>query len=388
MWWIFAAGVAFAHGGINNVDGVQFLDGRLVVVSAYGLVQQDDAGAWTWTCEEVTGSPIDAWVVAVGQWGEVWGSPDGIVHSDDGCTYSAVTDGPVGRYVTAFAAQAGTLYAVTGEGDQENAIWRSDDSGATFSEGAVPLPGHRLTGLRVVDGTFWVLGRQGDAATVAWSVDTVAWNAVPVGDVEVATLLGATAHRAWVAVDGLDGYGLIRVTSEDAQRVLSTGGAIDALDTGPGAGEVWVGGAALPMQRSTDDGATWSAVAGAPLVRCLENDGDARFACGDTWGDQTGVWRSPLGADGPWSSEMWLGDVRGVRDCPEGSTVATLCAPLWDTLDDASAFDLRGPSADVREDEAKAQCGCGGGDSAWLLPVGLWGWLWPRRKEKRHRHVV
>jgi hypothetical protein len=376
-----AASFAWAHGGFPWATDLVFDGDEPVVVTTFGLLARDAAGDWTWTCEEVVGTNgITAFVIAPdGAW--LAGTVYGLFRSEDRCTWEATGGEIEGRYFTEVVIDARdpeVVLAATASGDADNALWRSEDGGRTFSAEATFGEGASLRGILQAEGGYpLVVTGWRDLQPYLWRDDGEGWTelALALEEGELVYPLGLDGEGlTWLR--GVDlGERLLRVDAAGTiEEVLASEDGFTAFDAGPEAAWVLVGDDTNGLRASADGGGTWTEPT-APRTRCLRSRGDQRYACTHNWSDGAAVMRAALTyadpADLSWREVLWFGDVHAPAECPAGSTAAEVCGPLWEEVSAASGMNLERADSGTPAKEATG-CGCGRGSAAWLViaPLG------------------
>lgn len=396
---------AGAHGGPHDsIDvGEGRTDGAPDLATNYGLLVPGEGEDWAWICEEVTGPQgFSAQAQVQGRW--FLGSVGGLQASEDGCDWPLVGGGALdGLFVTSVqgdVAVASRLWVTTASGDQDHALWRSEDLGATFAPVPGFEPGATLRGFGQGEGglPLFVVGWVGTQPTAWISADGAAWSAhpIPPEDVYGVAILGVADGAAWVRLAGLDQDRLARLDPDGALvEALAMGGAITAFDAGPAAGTLHVGGREVGLRTSLDGGESWGPAVAGPAPGCLRTRGDTRLLCADDQADGAALVRAPLAegdsATWSWTPVVSYGQVRGPLACPADSDVARLCEPLWDVAAPEAGFDAptvddTGKTGDTGEAGETGQAraapdapvGCCAGRGAGLVLLAP-GWLLLRR---------
>lgn len=395
---------AFAHGGFhesNDIGEAAPAGTDPKVVTNYGLlVPVSGSPDWAWVCEEVVGPQGGSAALEIdGRW--LLGSFDGVRMSEDLCDWPLDQGALLDLYVTALVADpavAGRVWATSSTGGVENALWRSDDRGTTWTDFARFGEGTTLRGVGLgPTGTPVFTAGWDGLQPMAWiSQDgtTFVGHALPVDDVYSVAVLGADADAAWLRLAGASSDALVRLEPDGTlTEVLRLADVITAFDLGPGADEVYVGGKSVGLYYSADDGQSWSEPVLSPQPGCLRTRGGERFLCGHNWADGAAVLKTPLQGGDPstwaWEEVLWFGDVRGVQDCPADSDVMAACAPIWEVARSEAGFDQDrdsgssdgGGGDDTGTPPAKDGCCSSSGKGALLLLPGL-GLLLGRRRRR------
>lgn len=389
---LLLAGPAFAHGGFPWTKDVVFPPGEdaaPVVVTSFGLLAQNSAGSWTWTCEEVVGSlGMTAFAVVDGRW--LAGGVDGLYTSADRCAW-ATTGAPLdGLFVTDIARDTqapSRVWVTTGSGDLDNALWVSEDGGVSFTSSATFGEGAALRGFaQGASGLPLVVAGWRDNAAWLWrSEDGEIWTEIALNAPENASiyLLAVDASgEAWLRMPDPDLDRLLRVDTAAASEVLSSQTAITAFDTGPDAGAVFWGSQEEGLRGSSDGGSTWGDPVEHPIPNCLVSHGTDRYVCSHNWSDGAALMRTELVSSDPagwdWTSALWFGDVHGPSACPAGTASADVCDPLWEVVSAASGLDLERPDTATEDSAAGAKtegCTCASAAahrrSPWVLGLAL-----------------
>jgi MYXO-CTERM domain-containing protein len=402
-----AASPALANGRFPSAGHVEVDPAdpaRVVVRATYGLLVTRDAGArWEWVCEEALGF-AGIWDPPIGIATEgtiLAGLPDGLSLSQlGGCNWNR--QGTLaGRLVVDLAvdkanpARAVVLASSPTSGGFDNALFLTEDGGASFNALPAALPG-ALRALTV------------DLAAsdpAAMYVSGVLEGAAPQGVV----LRSMDAGGSFIALP---------LPGSDAEHGPYIG-AVDPTDSARL--YVRLEGAPGRLLHSADGGATWEKIfegEGALLGFSLSPDG-SKLVVG---GEKDGVWRSPVPA---WAFEQvsflrarclrWApagiyacaepvldgfavglsttegatfaplersDDLCGPLECPTGSTVSASCKSRWPALREtlgAASCDAPPPPPPPPDDtppEDPGGCACrvapeGRGSAAALLALGL-----------------
>lgn len=318
---------------------------RLVLATTYGLVLSEDGGAtWRWVCEANFGiSPVDSWapeyeLTAAGTITAT--TPTGLQRSPDGCVWTPA--GGMAGIDTAAATAIGpdgTLWlASTGF---STTIRHSTDDGMTWLDAAslgtdvtwvdsiaiAPTDAQRVyaTGLQGIGAAseprLW-RSTNGGGAWTTLSTDAFTFTerssfhvaAVDPADADLVfvriTDTGATREeRLYRSLDGGDTWTEVFVIGE-----YITGVVVRA------SGHVLLSTLNRGVHRSTDRGATFTAIAGSPFkATCLVELPDAQlYICADNFTpDFMGLGRSTDAST--WTRVMTMTDLLGPLACPAGT---------------------------------------------------------------------
>jgi hypothetical protein len=332
----------------------------IVLRTTFGLVVSDDGGlTFHYVCEEAMGYGGSAFDPAVGLDGTsrmLVGLYDGAARiTTDRCDAPRVPT-LAGQFVsdvdTNVAGDVMSVSTATGFTDDRNYIWRSEDSGTTFTRlGTGQLGVHfetleladtndrRLyaTALQLTPRRVIVYRSDDGGATLEDLATFPAPDAIGAYVAAIDPLTADTVYvRAIVARVGEPGRQTVLYRTDDAglswkeivrTRELMTGFAIS------GDGEtLWIGGLdpADGLQRSTDRGATWKRI-GDTKVQCLRWHAGALYVCATNETDHYALGRS---CDDGTTIHPLLGfsGIVGVYTCPAASIEATTCPTRLEAL--------------------------------------------------------
>ena len=391
--------------------------------TTFGFVVSRDGGeSWRWICRLATGAgatedPVFAIAADGSLLGGVFG---GLVRSPDGCLWDRPEPALTGRVVydvVRHPTQPQTFFALTSDGGQANALFRSDDDGIHWSPTSEPIAPILFERVRIAPSDPRIIYLSGAYPRTASSPRRPfvhrsrdggsTWEALPFDfrseDERNLRLLAVDPARPevlFMRVVKDPGAGPERlVRSEDAgatwETVLELAELTDLL-VGPD-GVVWVGGknraavgegdagapASSPhgLWRSDDGGNTFREVRGDLSVGCLAWRAGALWACADNYRDGFALGRS-MDEGATFEPVLRFEELAGPVECPPTSDTAVQCAM---TPGDADIY------ADLHVEPSSATsssgCGCrgaGDGPAAFttLLPLlALW------RRERRHGGV-
>ncbi len=328
--------------------------------ASWGLVVSDDGESFDWICHEVLSNGVaelpEFEVSSEGMFLGVTGLLTGVLEPgeslyyspDDGCTWSSVT-GTTGRLIqdASFDPESPmTAIAVTADGyvdgePLDNTIFRSTDGGRSFDAlsdwdglvfrevrfgrgGVVYALGVRLSPERAVllrsdnAGEDWVEYPIPGESLESPSFGVI--SAIDPGD----------SQEVWLTFDGnqidgvvrtRDGGATFEVMSPPVSAVLD----VTLLEGGGG----WMIGDARALW-SSEDRIDWESHPDAPQVwGAAFIDGELRLAV-NTLAHPQAVVRTVDGES--FDTVLETLDLRGAKQCPAGTSVATTCEPLFDTL--------------------------------------------------------
>ncbi len=390
------------------------------------LISRDDGAEFRWVCEKAIGyeGSFDP-VYRVALDGTIYASTyNGLrVSRDGGCTFETATEAlPVndpGRIAQIWVdgvdvGPTGEVWVVTAEGGRPNDVYRSIDAARTFIPTGLhsttiwwksvlvsPADGRRVyaTGYQVsqtgpggepIPPTVHVR-RTDDAGGV--------WATLPITGVQLASsplvlVVAVDPTRPDVlylrSVRAVPPEGDILYRSADGGRswtpVLTTTDTIRAVVI-RGA-EVTVATKMGGSHRSTDDGFTFAALAGAPQASCLGDRAGTLFACGANWEpDGFSLGRSPDGAR--WDKVFRFIQLKGPLACPAGTVQHDTCAVgEWPMVRTQFGIPDEGGGVDAGVDPPTPKTGWCSASGASAVPVAAAGLLvalglWRSRRKRR-----
>lgn len=357
-----------AVAGANGTHLPDVLDVRLRpgdtesawIESNFGLLDSGDGSAFTWICHEaITEVPGVTPLYARGGDGTVLATvrlpgfgvdPDETVYrSADGCTWSPVTGlTGIAAATVAFdpADPSHALAAAANGGGKNNALWVSNDGGQTWSKTALEVPSfvYGVAFAQADPQVVWVTSAdpQAPQAAVHRSADGgLTWTSHPwtqfppslaLGSLAVLATSTTSADVAWLRTYGVPNR-LWRTTNGGAafELVLGAAGIQDAEALPDG--RVWVATATSGLFLSIDGGRSFERAAAAPHARGFAADARGLFIASDPYQDGFALMLAS-GGDPTASAtgRFRLADLAGPKECPAGSTVKTICDPLWPAL--------------------------------------------------------
>jgi photosystem II stability/assembly factor-like uncharacterized protein len=363
--------LALGNGRPPATNGVQFsrADPRSIyVASTFGLLVSKDAGcSFHWVCEDN--------VRYRGMFDPIWRvTPDAIfattveglrISHDGGCSFTTATEalpaGAPGRIADKWIAgldisPTGDVWVATADSGKPNDVYRSIDGGATFAPSGLASPTIWWRSLLVAPGRaarvyvtgYEVAGTAPDGGTrppathVRITDDLGArWTESPLAGVmfapvplvlvvgvdrdnpDIVLLRSAGANppqgdRLYRSTDGGVTWAEVLATAAPIADVAMTrAGGVLVATTGGGA------------FRSSDHGATFGELAGAPQLGCIGEAADGTlYGCGANWEpDFKAVARSSDGA--AWSKVFRFVELAGPLDCPAGTAEHDVCGAQW-----------------------------------------------------------
>ena len=410
--------VALAGGRAPLTSGIQFRPGdhrALYVATTFGLlISRDDGCSFRWVCEQNLGygGAFDP-KVRIARDGTIFATTStGLrVSRDGGCSFATATaeapPGSPGRIAGAWIdaidiAPTGDVWVATANSGRPNDVYRSTDNGATFAPSGLASPAIWWKSLAVAPSRaariyatgYQVAGaRPGGGQTppathLAISDDTGAhWRDAPLTGVQ----FGAMPLVRVLAVDPANPDAVLlasSLASASGDRLYRSGDGgmtwTDVLDTASPILDLAFeqdGSAVIATRdaasfRSTDRGASFQPLAGAPPLACVGQRGDgAVFGCAASGGpDHQAIARAGDGAT--WRTVFRFAELAGPLDCPAGTAQHDTCAGLWPAIQHQLGATgptcAAGPAPD-RPPPSKKSGGCcdAGGRSGGLGAIAL-----------------
>jgi MYXO-CTERM domain-containing protein len=375
---------------------------RVIVRATYGLLVTTDAGEhWEWVCEEALGF-AGVWDPPIGIAAEgaiLAGLPDGLSVSQlGGCAWNR-EEALAGRLVVDLAvdrtnaARAVVLAASPSSGGFDNALFLTEDGGASFEALPASLPG-TLRALTVDlapsdPATMYVSGVLEGAAPggiVLRSLDggsSFMPLPVPGSDAEHGPYIGAVdpvdAARLYVRLEGAPGRLLFSADGGGTWEEIFKGeGPLLGFALAPDGSKLVVGGEKDGVWRSPAP--AWAFEQVSPLhVRCLRWAPAGIYACAEPVVDGFAVGLSTTEGSTFVPLERTV-DLCGPLECAGGSSVSVSCKPRWpalrETLGAQSCAAPPPPPPNDTPPQHPGGCACraaseGQGSAAALLALGL-----------------
>jgi len=336
---------------------------RVSIEANFGLLESEGGAPFTWTCHEtivsfsgvVPAYATNADGVLLGSARLIGFGVDPMEtlyrSADDGCTWTPVSD-MTGVSAVAIAfdpANPARAFAAASNGGTGtiNALWVSNDAGASWTKTPIEVP-HYVNGVRfsVSDPlVVWATSSDlpNDAAFVYWSSNggvsfaTHPWLDQPSGTALGSLAVVATSHTdpltAWVRTYGVPHRVWLTTNGGLAfEEVLGTTQIVD-VEALPD-GRVWVATATSGFFVSLDGRTFTNAVAGeSPRPRGFAHDGRGLLTVTDPFLDPFALTLSTsgdprIGATGLFRVE----ELAGPKPCAAGTTVANVCPQLWPAM--------------------------------------------------------
>jgi uncharacterized protein (TIGR03382 family) len=375
---VLVAGVASANGRPPLTNGVFFRPGdaqSIYIRSTFGLlISRDDGCSFRWVCERAIGygGEFDP-KYAVAADGTIFATTfTGLKASPDGgCTWGPAPVGTGEMWVDAIdIGPDGAVWVATAESAAPNNVYRSTDNGQSFQTRGMLSPTVWWKSVKVAPSNaqvVYVAGYQvagtpmarlfrtdngGDAWTerpLVTDPPTIQFGTTPivhVGAIDPAnpdTLLLVSVEanppegdRVYRSTDGGVTFVQVLATTDRIRDVFyAKDGSVYAATLGGGS------------HRSTDGGATFAPLDAPPQLGCLGQRGDGTLVgCGANWEpDFKAVARTTDAAS--WQKVFRFVELAGPLECPAGTTVATMCEPMWPSLKEL--FGATGPTCPAAE---------------------------------------
>jgi hypothetical protein len=373
-----ASATAFAHGVYPQTLHVQTGPaGEVVVGTSFGLIVQRGEGEWRWICDEAigdtSGQPSAIHAAADGRY---WvASSKGLFAStDQGCGWSAIatfTESGASD-ITGIGA---TLYATTSRFGQVNRVYRSTDSGATFTPTALASDAKFFGGIRLAP------SRPQRLYVSAWWYTPTVSSFLHVSDDSGATFDDRDLSAALPAAGAFRVHAVhptnpdVLFASVEDVAVADKVYLVKSVDAGAtftavlavprpftsvaisADGNVVYAATAILLYRSTDGGQTFTALDSPTRNACVTLSGSDVYACGWPLQDGWALGRSDNGGASFTSALEWK-DLQGPLSCAEGTPVFDLCEPIWPTVRGELGIPIV-VGEDGGQDPAPTPRGCG-----------------------------
>lgn len=333
---------------------------RIALVTTFGLVTSVDGGrSWNWVCEDAVGytGQYDPAIAVTSNGTLVSSLPDGLSRTSDGdwCNWSRPSSFPT-EPVSDVASVGSTIVASVSPPAAPQFVVRSEDHGATWTRrwqraefyahtiDLAPSDLDRVYTTGWVRGAFAALFRSNDGggdfveATRAFDNAYIAF---------ISWVDPASADTLLLRAD-LDPMGTLLMRSDDGggsfRTILRTSSSMVAAAATRGTRTIWASSTALAerIKRSDDGGETWVDTASNLRPRSLRFVNETLYA---TANEMTSGLSFACSRDRgeSWTPMLVLNQLRGPEACPEGSSVRTRCAPLWDAMRAQLAMIARPP---------------------------------------------
>lgn len=344
--------IAWAHSGLPESTNVLFQSPETelpLVSTTFGLLSPAGAGSWRWTCPEVMSG--DELLVAglgvdgtryMGGYFSLWRSPDG-------CSWNIVPElqGLLITQIDRDTLDSNRLWVSTATANTYNALWCSDDSGASFAPCAYFGESSRVSGFaQGPEGVPWfAAGWWNDLPHVMYSETGAAWQIFRLDEysdygIDVLALDPLDETQVYVQLDGDEVDFLARFGTDGALEILlEIPDQIFAFSIGFEPNELIVGGAYTGVYTSQDGGQTWSDPDLTYEANCYVTQGTRRFQCVNNYISSASVLIVHADSDLVEKS-AYFGDVHGVESCPAETETALICEPLWESYKYSIGMDL------------------------------------------------
>jgi len=368
---LWSASVAQAHGRPPFLGDIAFhpTDPDVIVVrGTWGLVVSEDGGeTWGWSCAAVTGADPtreDPPILVTPSGAVLLGTFGGLARSSSNrCEYErpAELDGQFIIDLYARPAEPGVIWAVATSGVDPDAIWRSDDEGATWSMVGDPIDDILVERVRAAPTDASRVYLSGAIPVMTIRYDGGVPDGGPATTERTGWFLrsddgGQTYTRIEMPLlEGERNVHLLAVDPTDADRVLvrMTKRSIDPTEERvlltEDAGETWttvanarfISGAAFSddgerawvtsrivdgLFRSTDGARSFTQVQRLSLP-CVEARGDEVWVCVDELADGYALGRSSDGGD-TLEPVLEFSDLYDLIPCSRCTAVGFVC-PMW-----------------------------------------------------------
>lgn len=383
--------VALAHGALprtlSAVQAPERPDTWWVPTTFGGLITRDRGATWDWVCEEAIGYGANqrpAFQLSASGAAFATSLKGLYVSRDEGCTWAPV---PAFEATGASDVQrvGTTLFVTTARYPATNGVFRSSDDGRSFTPTQASSPTLFFTSLRSAP------SRPQRLVVGAWWFEPTATMALAIsddgGDTFTTTDVTARAPFAGqLVVHAIDPVRPERFFASVVRSEAPRDAVLLRTDDG-GATFTQVLASAEPFNSLVfaADGSVYAASgdrllrapdAAAPFVllsspqrnACVARAGEALLVCGVPELDGFAL---ATGAGQPFRGTLRWSGIRGPLACPAGSTVNTVCEPLWPVVQ--ASFPIELPDAGAPEADAGSlpapaprPCGCAVGQGPWL----------------------
>jgi photosystem II stability/assembly factor-like uncharacterized protein len=275
-----------------------------------------------------------------------------LVSVDEGCSWKAHPDltglGPVD--MASHPEQESRLWVVTGRTSASNALYVSEDGGASFSPTALQRADATFTTVRVAPSNpsrLYVAGYTAGALRLWRSDDAGAtWEELPQAlptlkepyDLRLLVVAERDENRLWARVSAQGRTWLLESTDggRTLQPVLAPEDFLVGAEASADGRTVWVSTLSR-MVRLRDGQATTLMLPEGNA--CAWRQGSTLYGCGSSWVHSWALATSQDEGD-TWQPIFGLSDIQGVLACPAASTTAKICGPRWPQMSQL----LRGPA--------------------------------------------
>ena len=402
---------AYGNGRAPQTVGVFLKPGdpqTIYLATTFGLLASTDEGCtFRWMCEDSIGYG-GTWdpAYAIGSDGTIFApTPDGLrVSRDGGCTFSTATAdvwvdaldiGPTGEVWFATAETAGTndIFASQDNGMTFNPrgmmsieVWYKSVKVAPSNPALVYITGYKVAGTPTA---YFYRTTNGGMDWTPLPLTNVMFGATPV--LRVKTIDPTNPDILYIVSEASNGAGDRLYRSSDGGQtlveVLATSALISdvvirdaqnvivATQVRTGTSSIMGG----PAYHSTDGGASFSELPGAPKLACVAKRADgALFGCGANWDpDYKALARSGDGG-ATWTKVWRFVEIAGAVQCSPGTVQHDTCDKMqWDCptcgSDLKRQFGAKGPACGVAGDPPvdpppkKGCCDAGNGGEVALL---------------------
>ncbi len=361
----------------------------LGIEANFGLLDAPDGETFTWICHETLLSPTStltpayfrsaddvffATVKAIG----VANVPDAsFFRSADGCAWDApyALREVVIRDLAIDPADPDHLLAASSTGaGQMNGLWVSTDGGIAWSTSPLFMADRYFRSVRWSPTdplVVWAAANWYTPSAQAWiyrSADgggsftehpwSFTFEGLPQTSLEVVAVSPTDGLTAFVRTDATTDHLLLTTNGGVSfASVLQVVGDIRGA-VHDGSGRLWVSTTTDAVYRSTD-GRTFIAVDGAPRANGMAVDERGLFLATNnfTFGAALAV---TTDGGSTYTGLFRFDQLQGPRPCPDGSSVKTICDPLWPALAQRLGIETPTPTPEDENggDGGGGGCGC------------------------------